>query len=641
MAGGTVHRTTFDVSFSRLRRILADLRPRVGVRVLILGSGPEVAGLALRYRAARGVLVVGTPAPADVEKLHQAGIRVRARLTTPRLTRALATAETVFVAGADDTESNLLARAAAQAAGTAAFPSATLFDEPAAALAWDHQGHHAIARAEALALAALRMVPPWPSDRATPPPVVIGDTPVAAEIARRIAVGWQQPGERHLIHRIVRDRACVGPLPPPAQGEVDEASDPESVVRSVTLRCTAWPTPPATHATVAGPTIYVASQDEPHAVGALLAERISDARVCIVADAPPERRSRPERRHQPEPRDRPGHPNEPEHPAPNLVVVSRREHLADPAVLLLTPERLLAEEVFAEASYWPADLPSLFGVLTRDAAEGVRPLAAQPAAVQEGVAGVAALADDLLRDLGVLLDAPEQPSDHETLVPRSSANVVLMPDELAAIADRLVAATPAPDGVDPAEHRRRAIEFAARLPALLARAGRHPRRPPGHPDLLAGLPEWAANVHAQYRLTVQRTGAAGHANAERCWEDLHPFEQQSNRAQLVDIPVKLAAVGLDCRPVIDPEAALFALTDDIVDRLAELEHRRWEHFQRRNGRSGHRLAVPWEDLTEEQRGFDRDAVRAIPHILRFVGLDIIAPHAPEVAAPTRTTTAGH
>ena len=601
---GTNTRTARLAGMAVLRGLVALVRRgRPGARVVILGSAPEVAGLALRHRHdPGGVLVVGPAAD-----LAASGVTVRARLGTPQLTRALTTAETVIVAGGDDDESTLLARAVAQAAGTAPFPSVALFDEPAAARAWERQGLHAVSRVEALALAALRAVPPWPCDRATPPPVVIGDTPLATEITRRIAVGWQQPGEPHDIHRVVRDRAGAAPLPPPARGEPDEATDPESVVRVIALRRAAWPEPPATHASVDGPSIYVAGGDDPHALGVLLADRIADARVCVVADvvAPAD---------------------------PRLVVVSPREHLADDCVLLLTPEHLLAEEVFAEAAHWPADVPSLFGVPERDAAGRVLPLAAQPIAARRGVATVASLADDLLRDLGVLLDAaPDAAAD----VPQ----ITLTPAELGLIADRLVAATPAPVGVDETEHRQRAIEIAARLPTLLARAGRRPRRAPGHPDLLAGLPEWAANVHAQYRLTAQRTGAAGHPNADRRWEDLHPFEQQSNRAQLADIPAKLAAVGLDCRPATDPETPLFVFTDEVLDRLAPLEHRRWEQFQRRNGRPGHRLAVPWDALGTPVKDLNRDAVREIPQLLRFVGLDIIDPHAAAVAAPEGTATA--
>lgn len=565
------------------------------------------------------MLALGTG--SEVAALARAGVRTLPRLTAPALTRALADAEVVIVAGVDDDESLRLAHAVAHAAGTAPLPSATLFDEPAAARAWRQRGYHAVSRTDALALAALRAVPPWPGDRAAPPPVVVGDTPLAGAIVRRIAIGWQQPGERIGIHRVVRHRTHATPL---LDEDVDEASDPHDILEAIGRRREAWPEPPETHATVTGPTIYVADADDPLALGGLLAAHLTDARVVVVADAAAGR------------------------PTLGLTVLSRQEYLADPAVLLLTDDALLAEEVFAEAAHWPADLPSLFGVLARDAAGRLLPFAAQPDAVRRGVGAVAGLADDLLRDLGILLGEPEPWPGFETLVPRSSATdasaprpapVSLTPAELSAAADRLVHAMPAPDGVDVAEHRQRAIELAARLPVLLARAGRRPRRPPEHRDPLADLPVWAPNVHAQYRLTVRRTAATGHDNAERCWEELSPFEQASSRAQLADIPAKLAAVGLDCRPAADPDAPLFVFAEDLVERLAVLEHRRWAHVQRRHGRPDHRFVVHWDDLAESDKDLDRDAVRAIPHLLRFVGLDVFDPDADAAAAPRGTTAA--
>ena len=72
-----------------------------------------------------------------------------------------------------------------------------------------------------------------------------------------------------------------------------------------------------------------------------------------------------------------------------------------------------------------------------------------------------------------------------------------------------------------------------------------------------------------------------------------------------------------------------------IERMAELEHGRWNIERLRNGwRFGrprddkhkfHDCLVPWENLPESIRAFDRNAVRAFPDILAEAGLEIFRP----------------
>ena len=68
--------------------------------------------------------------------------------------------------------------------------------------------------------------------------------------------------------------------------------------------------------------------------------------------------------------------------------------------------------------------------------------------------------------------------------------------------------------------------------------------------------------------------------------------------------------------------ALYEFEPETLERLAELEHRRWEHHQRRNGRPGHKWAVPWSELSDGVKDFDRAAVRSIPPSLAELGVEI-------------------
>jgi hypothetical protein len=75
------------------------------------------------------------------------------------------------------------------------------------------------------------------------------------------------------------------------------------------------------------------------------------------------------------------------------------------------------------------------------------------------------------------------------------------------------------------------------------------------------------------------------------------------------------------------------ISGDEVDRLAELEHERWCAERRAQGwrygaervdrRRRHPDLVPWEDLSDDSKEKDRDAVRWITEILADEGFTIV------------------
>jgi hypothetical protein len=83
-------------------------------------------------------------------------------------------------------------------------------------------------------------------------------------------------------------------------------------------------------------------------------------------------------------------------------------------------------------------------------------------------------------------------------------------------------------------------------------------------------------------------------------------------------------------PLTDWDAAGRPFTDDEVEVMARLKHDRWVAERRRGGRRpGPRdpqrrttpYLVPWEELAEEIREYDRLFVRQLPRLLASVGLE--------------------
>jgi hypothetical protein len=133
-------------------------------------------------------------------------------------------------------------------------------------------------------------------------------------------------------------------------------------------------------------------------------------------------------------------------------------------------------------------------------------------------------------------------------------------------------------------------------------------------------------VHAHYLEMMRRTGGPGGTRV--AWDDLPENVRHANRAAADHMAVKLAAI--DCR-IIAGSASPFAFTEAEIDDLARMEHRRWSGERllrgwrpgaRDNDRRLHPDLKPLEELDEDEREKDRDAVRAIPDVLALAGLSI-------------------
>jgi hypothetical protein len=129
------------------------------------------------------------------------------------------------------------------------------------------------------------------------------------------------------------------------------------------------------------------------------------------------------------------------------------------------------------------------------------------------------------------------------------------------------------------------------------------------------------------------------------WEELSEEKRESNRAEADHIRVKLRAVGCGIAPLHDWEAGGFPFTPDEVEAMARMEHERWlserlAHGWRPGPRDEARRTnphlVPWEELDEESRAYNRAAVRLIPGLLLRAGLQVHRWTAAEPPPPEET-----
>lgn len=141
----------------------------------------------------------------------------------------------------------------------------------------------------------------------------------------------------------------------------------------------------------------------------------------------------------------------------------------------------------------------------------------------------------------------------------------------------------------------------------------------------------ARAIHENY-LREQRGKMPPDAPALQPWERLREDLKESNRQQVDQIAAKLKAVGCEMVPATGRGPAKFEFTPEELEFLSRMEHRRWMDEKINAGwqygpvkdpvRKSHPSLVSWEDLPEDEREKDRQAVRAIPELLAAVWFDI-------------------
>ncbi|MBF9130936.1 NAD-binding protein [Plantactinospora sp. S1510] len=140
-------------------------------------------------------------------------------------------------------------------------------------------------------------------------------------------------------------------------------------------------------------------------------------------------------------------------------------------------------------------------------------------------------------------------------------------------------------------------------------------------------------IHESYVVARRRHGEQPGTNPSLVpWEELSETLRRANREQAKDIGRKLRELGCALSPRVGPGDE-HALAEPEIERLAILEHQRWLAEQQAGGwqyapdrddaRRLHPALSPWEDLREDLRERNHEAVRELPVILADAGFRIV------------------
>jgi hypothetical protein len=141
-----------------------------------------------------------------------------------------------------------------------------------------------------------------------------------------------------------------------------------------------------------------------------------------------------------------------------------------------------------------------------------------------------------------------------------------------------------------------------------------------------------AYVELSLRRAAQEPGGLEKARAKpelRDWDTLSEDLRESNRQQAAHLVFKLRAIGCEVLPVETDRLTVEIFSVDELELLARMEHARWVAerlianwtFAKEKSilRRENPNLVPWEDLKDNVREYDRDAILRIPKLLRAVG----------------------
>jgi ppGpp synthetase/RelA/SpoT-type nucleotidyltranferase len=144
----------------------------------------------------------------------------------------------------------------------------------------------------------------------------------------------------------------------------------------------------------------------------------------------------------------------------------------------------------------------------------------------------------------------------------------------------------------------------------------------------AAQEEMAKTFHANYVAGSSRRLPPN----MRPWDKLEDTFKKANLGQAHYSVEILKAAGFEVQTADGPPAILSDLTDPEVERMAESEHGRWNVERLRDGwrygrprddsRKIHDCLVSWEELPDDIKRYDRDAVRGFPEILAKAGLEV-------------------
>jgi hypothetical protein len=149
------------------------------------------------------------------------------------------------------------------------------------------------------------------------------------------------------------------------------------------------------------------------------------------------------------------------------------------------------------------------------------------------------------------------------------------------------------------------------------------------------IDELAKIIHNDYFDKIKEAGKVNPSKeSHREWDDLSEDFKNQNRQQADHIWVKLRSIN--CRAVAINSAEEeydFANDKDVVETLSKMEHNRWAAHMLLNGwkysakrddkRKLHTDLIPFEELSDEVKQYDRNTILNIRHLLRKMNMKVM------------------
>ncbi|TFH54312.1 MAG: hypothetical protein E4G89_00250 [Methanothrix sp.] len=153
------------------------------------------------------------------------------------------------------------------------------------------------------------------------------------------------------------------------------------------------------------------------------------------------------------------------------------------------------------------------------------------------------------------------------------------------------------------------------------------------PDLvLGGIREILARAfHEEYLIHQKEIDADPSLNPSNViWDELAEDLKESNKFQADHIGIKLKAIDCGIEPLIDWDAESFEFTPVEMELMAEMEHERWVEerlelgwvYGEKKDEKKSPYLVPWEQLSDKIKEYDRVFIRKLPALLAHTGFQI-------------------
>jgi len=140
----------------------------------------------------------------------------------------------------------------------------------------------------------------------------------------------------------------------------------------------------------------------------------------------------------------------------------------------------------------------------------------------------------------------------------------------------------------------------------------------------------AMSIHYEYLNQQRRAGVTREKNSSCVpWYDLPPQLRDSNRKQAAKLKEYIEITGHKIEPLKEWDTPLYQFSDSEVDILARSEFDRWiKDNEKQETIFSESIAINmktinWDDLDEDEKEKDRNAIRVIPRLFAGIGLRVI------------------